>query len=109
MNNAPNKANDFNIFYKLEGQNVLINYEFVRTMPLVLKNKVHETNADREAILMLVEQISQLIDALDSKRKAKRIKENELNYLIYHIFYEIKTEEELKQISSKILPKRKGV
>lgn len=108
MNSAPTKANDFNIFYKLEGKNVLVNYEFVRTMPIVLKNKVHEVNADKEAILVLIDLISELIDALDNKKKAKRIKENELNYLTYHIFYEIKTEAELKQISSKILPKRKG-
>ncbi|MBE4703865.1 hypothetical protein [Spiroplasma platyhelix] len=108
MNNAPTKANDFNIFYKLEGKNVLTNYEFIRTMPTVIKNKVKENNGDKESVMKLVDQISQLIDTLEKNKKAKRIKENELNYLIYHIFYEIKTEAELDQISKKVLAKRKG-
>lgn len=108
MNNAPTKANDFKIFYKLEGKNVLTNYEFIKTLPIVVKNKVNETDGNQENVLALIDQIAQLINTLENNKKSKKTKENEINYLMYHIFYEIKTEAELDKISKRIMPKRKG-
>lgn len=106
MNEAPNKANDFKIFYKLEGKNVLKNYEFIKTMPIVIKNKVNEKNSNKEEILILVDKIYHLIDILENKKKEKISKQNEINYLLYHIFYEIKTDSELNQINNKIIKEK---
>lgn len=108
MNTAPTKANDFKIFYQLEGKDVLTNYDFVRTMPKIIKNKANEKDITKESILELINQICQLIDSLETQKKVKSTKENEINYLIYHIFYEIKTERELDKISKKIISKKKG-
>ncbi|MGL5268533.1 MAG: hypothetical protein ACRC8P_02060 [Spiroplasma sp.] len=107
INSAPTKANDFKIFYKLEGDNVLKNYDFVKSMPLIIKNKANEKDGTKENVLSLINHISQMIEILENKKKIKSSKENEINYLIYHIFYEIKNEEELKQISKKIMLKEK--
>lgn len=103
MSNAPTKANDFKIFYKLEDKDVLKSYDFIKTMPIVVKNKVNDEKTTKTDVLELIDQIVQLIDVLESSKKAKTIKENEINYLFYHIFYEIKTETELNQISKKLL------
>lgn len=108
MNNAPTKANEFNIFYKLEGEKALSCFEFIKTMPTFIKDKINQNDTNKADTLQLVHQVSQVIDTLESNKKAKTIKENELNYLIYHIFYEIKSEAELDQIRKKIVPKEKG-
>lgn len=105
MNNAPIKANDFKIFYQFEGKNVLKNYEFIKTMPLVIKNKSNEKESIKQTILSLIDKISQIVEILEKKKKIQSTKENEINYLLYHIFYEIKSEKELEQIRKKIMTK----
>lgn len=102
MSTAPTKAKDFKIFYKLEKEKVISNFEFIKSVPNIVKNKINEENSNKEDVLLLIEEISNLIELLFKNQKMKKLKENEVSYLFYHIFYEVKLEEELKNISTKI-------
>lgn len=97
INNIQTTADNFKIFYQLEGKNVLTNYNFVCDLPSIIKIKLKDKNISKAELLSLLDKIYYLTVTLENKNNTT-MKTNEFNYLVYHVFFEIKTDQQLEKI-----------